>query len=78
MKEGYCKTDPARDLVGAIPQAKQQHFASIADPAKVGEMLRAFGGFSGAFPVQCADWPPFVSLQRLAPSGSQEELQKDV
>src|SRR5690606_32049491 len=42
IKEGYCKTDPARDLVGAIPQAKQQHFASITDPAKVGEMLRAF------------------------------------
>lgn len=54
IKEGYCKTDPARDLVGAIPQAKQQHFASITDPAKVGEMLRAFEGFSGTFPVQCA------------------------
>lgn len=54
IKEGYCKSDPARDLVGAIPQAKQQHFASITDPAKVGEMLRAFEGFSGTFPVLCA------------------------
>lgn len=54
IKEGYCKSDPARDLVGAIPQAKQQHFASITDPAKVGEMLRAFDAFSGTFPVLCA------------------------
>ncbi|QBR40571.1 DUF4102 domain-containing protein [Kerstersia gyiorum] len=54
IKEGYCKVDPARDLVGAIPQAKQQHFASITEPARVGEMLRAFDGFSGTFPVQCA------------------------
>lgn len=54
IKEGYCKTDPARDLLGAIPQPKEQHFAAITEPAKVGEMLRAFEGFSGTFPVQCA------------------------
>lgn len=54
IKEGCCKTDPARDLLGAIPQPKEQHFAAITEPAKVGEMLRAFEGFSGTFPVQCA------------------------
>ncbi|MBB5501608.1 integrase [Paraburkholderia sp. MM5384-R2] len=54
IKEGYCKTDPARDLVGAIPPAQTTHFASITEPAKVAEMLRAFDAFSGTFPVLCA------------------------
>lgn len=54
IKEGYCKTDPARDLVDAIPPAQTTHFAAITEPLKVGEMLRAFDGFSGTFPVLCA------------------------
>ncbi|MGF6922204.1 tyrosine-type recombinase/integrase [Paraburkholderia sp. 40] len=54
IKEGHCKTDPARDLVGAIPPAQTTHFASITEPTKVGEMLRAFDGFAGTFPVLCA------------------------
>lgn len=54
IKEGHCKAAPARDLVGAIPQAPTTHFASITEPVKVGEMLRAFDGFTGTFPVLCA------------------------
>jgi len=54
IKEGFCKTDPAKDLIGAIPPPVEKHFAAITEPAKVGEMLRAFDGFSGAFPVLCA------------------------
>ncbi|WP_183721331.1 MULTISPECIES: phage integrase central domain-containing protein [Paraburkholderia] len=54
IKEGLCKFDPARDLVGAIPPAQTTHFASITEPEKVGEMLRAFDGFTGTFPVLCA------------------------
>ncbi|VCU71919.1 Putative prophage CPS-53 integrase [Pigmentiphaga humi] len=27
IKEGLCKSDPARDLVGAIPSPKTTHFA---------------------------------------------------
>ncbi|WP_414444378.1 tyrosine-type recombinase/integrase [Burkholderia sp. 22PA0106] len=54
IKEGYCTTDPARDLVGAIPPAQTTHFASITEPRKVADMLRAFDGFSGTFPVLCA------------------------
>ncbi|WP_028211551.1 tyrosine-type recombinase/integrase [Paraburkholderia mimosarum] len=54
IKEGLCKTDPARDLLGAIPPAQTTHFASITEPSKVGEMLRAFDGFTGTFPVLCA------------------------
>ena len=51
---GRAKGDPAKDLIGAIPPAAQTHFASITDPAKVAEMLRAFDGFSGTFAVLCA------------------------
>jgi integrase len=51
---GRAKTDPSRDLAGAIPPAVEGHFASITEPAKVGEMLRAFEGFAGTFPVLCA------------------------
>ncbi|OJB36088.1 integrase [Burkholderia ubonensis] len=54
IKEGHCKADPARDLVDAILPAQTTHFASITEPAKVGEMLRAFDAFSGTFPVLCA------------------------
>ena len=54
IKEGHCKTDKARGLVGAIPRAQTTHFASITEPVKVGEMLRAFDAFSGTFPVLCA------------------------
>lgn len=54
IKEGHCKADPARDLIDAIPPAQTTHFASITEPEKVGEMLRAFDGFTGTFPVLCA------------------------
>jgi len=54
IKEGKAKSDPAKDLIGAIPPAVETHFAAITEPAKVGEMLRAFDGFSGTFPVLCA------------------------
>lgn len=51
--------NPAASLIKAIPPAQTTHFASITDPAKVGEMLRAFDGFSGTFPV--------LSALRLSP-----------
>lgn len=54
IKEGFCRSDPARDLIGAIPAHETTHFPSITEPAKVGEMLRAFDAFGGTFPVLCA------------------------
>jgi len=49
-----AERDPCPDLIGAIPPAKETHFASITDPTAVGEMLRAFDGFKGTFIVQSA------------------------
>ncbi|CAM5196737.1 hypothetical protein CDEF62S_02768 [Castellaniella defragrans] len=31
-----------------------QNFAAITEPAKVGELLRAFDSFNGTYPVACA------------------------
>jgi integrase len=51
---GRADRDPCPDLRGAIPSPKETHFAAITEPAKVGEMLRAFDAFSGTFVVRCA------------------------
>ena len=51
---GRASRDPSADLRGALPPAKHEHFASITEPAKVGELLRAIDAFQGTFPVQCA------------------------
>lgn len=47
-------SDPCRDLRGALPPLKHEHFASITEPAAVGQLLRAIDGFKGTFAVQCA------------------------
>ncbi len=51
---GRAERDPSQDLKGALPPARQSNFASITEPAKVGELLRAIDGFKGTFPVKCA------------------------
>jgi integrase len=37
--------DPVVDLKGALPPAKPTHFASVTDPEKVGQLLRAIDGY---------------------------------
>ena len=51
---GRCSRDPANDLHGALPPARQEHFAAITEPAVAGELLRAIDGFRGTLVVQCA------------------------
>jgi integrase len=51
---GRAERDPAHDLIGAIPQPKEQHFAAITDPKEVGPLLRAIDGYTGSFVVRCA------------------------
>lgn len=51
---GRAERDPCPDLRGAIPPPKETHFASITEPAEVGELLRAFDGFKGTFVVKSA------------------------
>lgn len=51
---GRAERDPSADLRGALPPARGSNFASITEPAKVGELLRAIDAFQGTFIVRCA------------------------
>ncbi len=51
---GRAQRDPCFDLRGAIPPARETHFAAIISPSEVGELLRAIDAFRGTFVVQCA------------------------
>lgn len=51
---GRAERDPAADLKGALAPIKREHFASITDPAMVGELLRALDAFQGTFIVKSA------------------------
>lgn len=51
---GRAPRDPSRDLRGALPPVKGEHFAAITDPVRVGDLLRALDGYQGTLIVQCA------------------------
>src|SRR5262249_46453247 len=51
---GRAERDLSRDLRGALPPVKGEHFAAITDPKKVGELLRALDGYQGSLAVRCA------------------------
>jgi len=42
------------DLRGALPPVKGEHFASVTEPEKVANLLRAMDGYEGTFTVCCA------------------------
>lgn len=55
VAEGIAKRDPVGDLRGALsPLPRAKHMASETDPAKVGELLRAFDAFHGTPTVRAA------------------------
>jgi integrase len=50
-----AKRNPVADLRGALPPIPDDnHFPSITDPNKVGELLRAIDGYKGNFKTCCA------------------------
>lgn len=51
---GRCEYDISASLQGALPPVKVKHFASITEPKKVGELLRAIDNYQGQFHVACA------------------------
>ncbi|HYW91863.1 MAG TPA: integrase arm-type DNA-binding domain-containing protein [Gammaproteobacteria bacterium] len=51
---GRAERDPSGDLRGALPPVKGTHFASVTEPKKVAEVLRALDGYEGTLPVRCA------------------------
>jgi integrase len=52
---GRAERDPTGDLRGALPPVKKDnHFAAITEPKKVGELMRDIDGYQGSFIVQSA------------------------
>lgn len=54
ISTGRAERDPAADLRGALPPAKETHHASVTDPKAVGSLLRAISGYEGTLTTKCA------------------------
>ncbi|WP_246237674.1 tyrosine-type recombinase/integrase [Caldichromatium japonicum] len=51
---GRAERDPTGDLRGALPSPKAKHHASITEPKRIGELLRAINAYEGFFATKCA------------------------
>ena len=51
---GRAERDPTADLRGALTPVKERHHASITDPKRVGELMRAIDGYRGSFITKSA------------------------
>lgn len=51
---GRAERDISGDLRGALPPVAEKHHASITEPAKIAELLRAIDSYQGGFVVRCA------------------------
>jgi integrase len=51
---GRAKGNPAADLIGALERPQTKHFASVTDPDKVGDLLRALHAYKGSPVVTAA------------------------
>jgi len=51
---GRATRDPSRDLRGALPPVKGEHFAAVTEPIQAAELLRTLDGYQGTLTVACA------------------------
>jgi len=51
---GRAERDPSADLRGALAPVKHGRMATITDPKKIGELLRAIDGYEGIPVTKCA------------------------
>jgi len=51
---GRATVDPTPSLRGAIPPATKSHYATIIEPDKVGELLRAIDAYAGYYVTRAA------------------------
>lgn len=51
---GRAERDPSADLRGALAPVKHGRMATITEPKKIGELLRAIDGYEGTPVAQCA------------------------
>jgi integrase len=54
VASGRAERDPIGDLRGALPPPKEKHHASILEPKRVAELLRAIDSYQGFFATKCA------------------------
>ena len=54
IAEGSVTTNPARDLARALSKHTTKHIASVTDPKRFGELLRAIHGYQGTPIVKAA------------------------
>ena len=52
--KGLVKSDPCRDLAGALATPTVRHFSAVTDPAQLAELLRACEGYTGTPVVRAA------------------------
>ncbi len=51
---GRTERDPSGDLRGALPPFRSRNHASITDPKRIGDLIRAIRGYEGSFVTRCA------------------------
>lgn len=51
---GRADRDPSADLKGALESTKSKSMATITDPKKIGELMRAIDGYQGNLITRCA------------------------
>ncbi|MFG6458651.1 tyrosine-type recombinase/integrase [Roseateles sp. BYS96W] len=51
---GLAESDPSRDLRGALPAWRPEHYPTITDPREVGQLLRDIDSHKGGLITRCA------------------------
>ena len=54
IMNGYIKSDPCRDLVGALPSHKPKSLPALTEPKDIKRLLIAIYGYDGDFKTLCA------------------------
>jgi hypothetical protein len=51
---GKAERNISSDLRGALPPTRKRHHATIVDPKKISELLKAIQNYEGYFVTKCA------------------------
>lgn len=51
---GLIESDPSRDLRGALPSWRPEHYPTLTDARRVGQLLRDIDAYEGGFITRCA------------------------
>jgi integrase len=54
VANGLIESDPCRDLRGALPPWRPEHYPTLTDPRRVGQLLRDIDAYEGGFITRCA------------------------